>query len=150
MARPRPPQDFLIGTLAYALYWVDESLQLSIQAAGWPRMSRNRSMIMVCVTAGINQPSQIASSLGISRQAVHQLLQDMVAENIVELTTNPADSRAKIVSFCKGSEKMRACAEAAMVEIERQLAGRLGGTTFNQLQRALNSDWGPPVEAAPR
>ena len=28
-------QDFLIGTLAYALFWMDESLQASLEAAGW-------------------------------------------------------------------------------------------------------------------
>ena len=78
-------QDYLIGTLAYALYWVDESLQASLEAAGWARMNRSRSMIMLNVTAGINRPADIARNLGVSRQAIHQILQGMRDEEILEL-----------------------------------------------------------------
>ncbi len=140
-------KDFLIGTLAYALYWMDESLQASLEAAGWPRMNRTRSMIMLSVTVGVNRPTALAKSLGVSRQAVHQLLRDMGEEGLVELVPDSKDRRAKIVQFSPGADAIRAAAENAVAAIEERLAERIGKQTLKQLKQGLNKDWGPIVVA---
>lgn len=136
-------KNVLIGTLAYALYWVDESLQASLQAAGWERMSRTRSMIMVSITAGINRPADLARSLGISRQAIHQLLQAMRDEGLIEMVADPKDRRAKVVQFAASADKIRADAAKIMKGIEKELARRLGEAEFKSLKKALNHEWGP-------
>lgn len=141
--------DFLIGTLAYALFWMDESLQASLEAAGWERMNRTRSMIMLSITVGINRPAQLARNLGVSRQAIHQLLQGMKQEGLLELVSDPNDRRAKIVQFSSGSDGIREAAEAAIFAIEKELAGRIGKQAFANLKKALALDWGPLVSAPP-
>ncbi len=140
--------DFLIGTLAYALFWMDESLQASLEAAGWERMNRTRSMIMLSITAGINRPAQLARNMGISRQAIHQLLQGMKDEGFLELVPDPDDKRAKIVKFSAGSEGIRKAAQEAISSIERELEARIGKQAFENLKKALAKDWGPLVIAA--
>lgn len=135
-------KNVLIGTLAYALYWVDESLQASLEAAGWERMSRTRSMIMVSVTAGINRPADLARSLGVSRQAIHQLLLGLREEGIIELVPDPRDRRAKVVQFGAEADQIRADAAKIMLGIEKELAKRLGKAEFKSLKAALNHDWG--------
>lgn len=148
MPRPQAPREFLIGSLAYALYWVDESLQRSLEQAGWPRISRNSSLVMVCITAGIDQPSQVARALGISRQAVHQILRGMHSEGLVELIDNPEDSRTKLIRFLPGTENLRAAAERATINIEQRLAERIGNSGLVALRAALAEDWGPLVDDA--
>ncbi len=140
--------DFLIGTLAYALFWMDESLQASLEAAGWERMNRTRSMIMLSITVGINRPAQLARNMGISRQAIHQLLQGMKDEGFLELVPDPSDKRAKIVKFSAGSEGIRMAAQEAISSIELELEARIGKQTFENLKKALAKDWGPLVIAA--
>ncbi|WP_372864494.1 MarR family winged helix-turn-helix transcriptional regulator [Spongiibacter sp.] len=142
-------QGYLIGTLAYALYWVDESLQKSLEAAGWERMNRTRSMIMLSVTAGINRPADMARNLGVSRQAIHQLLQGLKDENILELIADPKDKRAKIVQFSPEADAIRGDAQRIVVGIEEELKKRIGKTAFNGLRDALNRSWGPVVLIAP-
>lgn len=141
--------DFLIGTLAYALFWMDESLQASLEAAGWERMNRTRSMIMLSITVGINRPAQLARNLGVTRQAIHQLLQGMKEEGFLELVPDPRDRRAKIVQFSPASDGIRQAAEAAIKAIEQELAERIGKQAFANLKKALTMDWGALVVAPP-
>lgn len=136
-------QNFLIGTLAYALYWMDESLQASLEAAGWERMTRTRSMVMISVTAGINRPAHLAANMGISRQAVHQLLQGMREDGVLELVPDPEDGRAKIVQFSASADQIRRDAEKILIGIEEKLAARIGKPALKQLKQVLSKGWGP-------
>jgi DNA-binding MarR family transcriptional regulator len=143
-------QDFLIGTLAYALYWMDESLQASLEAAGWERMNRTKSMIMINITVGVNRPAHLARHLGVSRQAIHQLLQSMRDDGLLELVPDPADKRAKIVQFSSSADHIREDAEKAVIGIETQLADRIGKSQLKQLKQALAKGWGPVVVVPPQ
>jgi len=133
----------LIKRLAFALYWADESLQLTLQTAGWERMSRTKSMIMLNIIYGVTRPIQLAANLGISRQAVHQILQEMVSEGLVELVEDAADRRAKTVVISKKAKNISADIQQAMTAIEAELARRIGDRTLAQLMLALKKDWGP-------
>ena len=141
--------DYLMGALAYALFWMDESLQASLEAAGWERMNRTRSMIMLNISAGINRPAQLARNLGVSRQAIHQLLQGMKEEGLLELVPDPDDKRAKVVKFSAQSDGIRQAAQDAILAIETELASRIGKQAFANLKKALVLDWGKLVVAPP-
>lgn len=141
--------EFLIGTLAVALYWVDESLQLSLEAAGFSRQSRTRSMIMLNLSMGIQRPASIAKNIGISREAVHQMLKDMERENIIKMVADPADKRARKVQFSPASDSIREAADQCVRNIETELAKRIGKRTLNQLKVALAQNWGAPVVVPP-
>ena len=52
--------------------------------------------------------SEVAEALGISKQAVQQLVDDLEAEGIVERVPNPADARGKLVMLTgKGAAALR-------------------------------------------
>ena len=143
MSEPSGAPESLIKRLAYALYWADESLQLTLQSAGWERMSRTKSMIMLNIIYGVTRPIQLAANLGISRQAVHQILQEMVSDGLVELGEDAADRRAKTVLISKKAKTISDDIQRAMAAIETELARRIGERTLAQLMQALKKDWGP-------
>jgi len=143
MNEPVSAPESLIKNLAYTLYWVDESLQLTLQSAGWERMNRTKSMIMLNIIYGVTRPIQLAGNLGVSRQAVHQVLQEMSREGLVELVEDPSDRRAKIVVISKAAANISRDVQKAMSAIEEEVARRIGGRTLQQLQTALQKDWGP-------
>jgi DNA-binding MarR family transcriptional regulator len=138
----------LIKNLAYTLYWVDESLQLTLQNAGWERMNRTKSMIMLNIIYGVTRPIQLAGNLGISRQAVHQILQEMMREGLVELVEDPNDRRAKIVVISRSATNISRDVQRAMTAIEEEVARRIGSRALQQLLSALQKDWGPLYAAA--
>src|SRR3546814_17847914 len=83
--------------LLHAFYWMDEGLQNHLRAAGMPAVSRTQSLIMTNVADGVTRPAELARRLGISRQAVQQLLADLQTRGLIELVADPADARAKVL-----------------------------------------------------
>jgi DNA-binding MarR family transcriptional regulator len=140
---------YLMRGLLYAYYWMDEGMQNHMRAAGIPPLSRTQSMIMTNVADGITRPSELARNLGISRQAVHQLIADMEKRNLVEMLPDPSDARAKIIRFSHRGMSIGEVALRATQNMEATLKKRLGQKSLQELRRILlECDWGPVVEPA--
>lgn len=126
-----------------ALYWVDESLQNGLKAHGWPDVSRAQSLILLNIAFGVVRASAVAHNLGISRQAISQMLAEMQRSGLVEMRPDPNDRRAQIVVFSRASASLRDDAMKILDEIEDSLIERVGKRRFFALREALGMDWGP-------
>ncbi len=130
-----------------AYYWLDESIQNHIRGAGFAPLSRSQGMIMINVAGGIRRPSDLARNLGISRQAVHQLLADMDERGLIDLRPDLADARAKEVHFSRRGTDMHLIAIEAQRKVHDELERRLGSKAVNDLTKALlDKDWGSPLQ----
>ena len=86
--------------------------------------------------AGAPQAS-IAAALGISKQAVQQLVDELDAEGIVARLPNPADARGKLVMLtAKGREALLA-GNRVKQAIEAEYRGALGEAGFAALMQAF-------------
>ena len=132
----------LILALFQRFCWLDEGLQARLRSLGWPNVSRPQSMVMTNIVTGINRPSDIARNLGISRQAIHNTINQMVRLDMVSLEPDPDDKRHHIVSLTETGLAMRRDAQAAMEELGTQVAAKLGHERFDGLLAALEADWG--------
>lgn len=139
----------LLLSLLQAFYWCDESLQNYLRSRGWPEVTRPQSMVMANIVLGVNRPSDIARNMGISRQAIHATINQMVEVGIVALSSDPSNRRVKIVTPTKLGETMRVDAQQAMVIQAEELAARLGEDEFRQLTRILGLAWGPALTFEP-
>lgn len=143
--------EFLLKQMLNAVIWFDESLQLHLAAADWPAMSRTKSFIMLNIAQGMERPSQIAESLGLTRQAVHLAIKELERDGLVSLEDDPSDKRAKRVFFSKEDQrdKMRKEAVAALHQIEDKLSRRVGKKKFAIFRDVLGQDWGNYVSPEP-
>lgn len=132
----------LIIALFQRFCWLDEGLQQRLRNRGWPGISRPQSMIMINVVSGIVRPSEIARNLGVSRQAVHNTIAQMVGLGMVRLVPDPVDRRHMRVELTDSGAQMRLDAQSAMDGLGKQLADRLGRKRFEALLAALETDWG--------
>ncbi|WP_447755549.1 MarR family winged helix-turn-helix transcriptional regulator [Sphingopyxis fribergensis] len=139
----------LIIALFQRFCWLDEGLQARLHDRGWPDVSRPQSMVMTNIVSGIVRPSDIARNLGVSRQAVHSTINQMVALGIVKLDPDPDDRRHMVVSLTDTGARMRKDAQAAMDALSEQLAERLGHQRFDALLATLEADWGDNIAAQP-
>lgn len=137
--------DTLIVPLLQAFFWFDDGLQSYLQARGWSQVTRPQSMVMTNVVIGVHKPSDIARNLGISRQAVHTTINQMVALGMLELRDDAVDGRAKTVALTALGIQMREDANAAMVELQAELRRRIGARNLDSLMKAMAADWGAPV-----
>jgi DNA-binding MarR family transcriptional regulator len=143
----------LIIALFQRFCWLDEGLQARLHDHGWPDVNRPQSMVMTNIVSGIVRPSDIARNLGISRQAIHSTIGQMVKLGIVRLEVDPDDRRHMIVALTELGARMRQDAQRSMEALSAQIAGRLGQDRFDALLAALEADWGENIErepAAPR
>lgn len=138
----------LIRQTVAAFYWLDESLQNLLVEHGWPRQSHAQSMVVLALGENINRPADIARRLGISRQAVHQMLAIMAERGLVTMIPDPSDGRAKIVKFSKQAEETRRQANQFVSRIEDVLRHRLGDATYDALVEGLNREWGAPLQTS--
>jgi DNA-binding MarR family transcriptional regulator len=136
----------LIIALFQRFCWLDEGLQSRLHDRGWPDVSRPQSMVMTNIVSGIVRPSDIARNLGVSRQAIHSTINQMIKLGMVELAPDPDDRRHMIVSLTPTGARMRQDAQHAMDALSDQLAERLGQDRFDALLAALEADWGDNIE----
>src|SRR3546814_11000730 len=106
-------------------------------------------MVMTNIVSGIVRPSDIARNLGVSRQAIHSTINQMVKLGIVRLDVDPDDRRHMIVSLTDLGARMRQDAQRSMDALTAQIADRLGQDRFDALLAALEADWGDNIARAP-
>ncbi|MBF5090988.1 winged helix-turn-helix transcriptional regulator [Novosphingobium sp. NBM11] len=135
----------LIIALFQRFCWLDEGLQARLHERGWPDVNRPQSMVMTNIVSGIVRPSDIARNLGISRQAIHRTLSQMIDLGIVTLEPDPDDRRHMVVSLTETGKRMRQDAQQAMDALSEQIAGALGQDRFENMLAALEADWGSNV-----
>ena len=138
----------LIIALFQRFCWLDEGLQARLHDHGWPDVNRPQSMVMTNIVSGIVRPSDIARNLGLSRQAIHSTINQMVELGIVRLDVDPDDRRHMIVSLTELGARMRKDAQRSMDALTAQIADRLGQNKFDALLAALEADWGNNIEPA--
>lgn len=72
------------------------------------------------------RPSVLAERLGVTKQAVGQLVDEMVAMGMLERVADPADARARLVRFSAKGRKGLVAGLALLGELEAELAAQLG------------------------
>ena len=105
-------------------------LDYGLIAAGYPWASEARANIVMHVgRAGIRQ-SELVRRMGLSKQAVQQLIDGLVADGIVERKADRDDKRGKLIVFTAGGRKMLADSNRVKQDIEERYREVLGDRRF--------------------
>src|SRR3546814_4558823 len=79
----------IFAGLMNAVNWFDEAFQNSLEAAGYARTTRVESFVIVNIAAGRQRPADIARNLGVSRQAISQILKAFAQRGWIETLPDP-------------------------------------------------------------
>jgi DNA-binding MarR family transcriptional regulator len=135
--------------LLRAFRWFDESLLGALHAAGWPELTRAHSLVFAHLDPRGTRTAEIARRAGISRQAVHQTVQELQRLGLVSLVPDPTNRSAKlVVPTDRGRASIRV-AKTTLAKLEDELAQRLGRQQVRALRQALEADWGPTIDDSP-
>jgi DNA-binding MarR family transcriptional regulator len=83
------------------------------------------------------RPSELAARLGISKQALNYLLGELERLGYLEREQDPDDLRGKRIVVTRRGREATKVIRAAVAELEREWADRLGGRRFAQLRSLL-------------
>jgi len=135
----------LIDLLLRGYRWFEDGLLSRLDAAGWPELTRAHSLVFAHLDLDGTRASELARRIGISRQAVHQTVGELVELGLLEVVPDPTSRRAKLVVLTPlGKETVRS-GHAIFQELEDALGERIGRRRVTELRRALEADWGPPT-----
>jgi DNA-binding MarR family transcriptional regulator len=134
--------------LLRAFRWFDESLIAALHAAGWPELTRAHSLVFAHLNPGGTRTAELARRAGISRQAVHQTVQELQRLGLVRLVPDPTNRSAKLVVPTDRGQASIRVAKATLTNLEDELAHRLGQDRVQALRQALEADWGPTIDGS--
>ena len=135
----RMESSLLMMDLMRAYYWFDESLRARLLRRGWAPVTRSQSLVLANVANGVNRASRIAENLGVSRQAMSQLLAEMVDKELIEIVPDPQDRRAQRVEFSPAGAAIREDAQQILRELEAEMASTIGEPALAVVRKALAS-----------
>lgn len=116
-----------------------------LKAAGWSEITRAQSLVLAQLDPEGTRSSELARRSGVTRQAVHQTIQELVELGLLELAPDPTSQRAKLVVLTRRGKRLVVEAWEIFRELEDTLAHRIGRKRVARLRRALEEDWGAPV-----
>jgi DNA-binding MarR family transcriptional regulator len=83
------------------------------------------------------RPSELATRLGVSKQALNYLLGELERLGYLERLRDPADLRSRRIALTRRGEHAIEVIRDAVAEIEREWRAKLGARRFAQLQGLL-------------
>ncbi|MBX3707612.1 MAG: MarR family transcriptional regulator [Pseudomonadales bacterium] len=143
----QPYDRMLMRRIMHAFYWLDDGLQAHLARTTGVSVPRAQSMIMVCIGDGVQRQADLATRLGVSKQAVQQALKELVGKGLVTVEQDPDNGRQRIVRFTARGRRLREVAVEGLLDLEALLEQRIGRARLDALQDALAVDWGPLPES---
>ncbi|HMT45156.1 MAG TPA: MarR family winged helix-turn-helix transcriptional regulator [Chakrabartia sp.] len=133
---------YLIIPLLQGWEWFDDGLQHSLRQRGWTELTRPESMVMIHVILGMRRPTEIARSLGLTRQAIHRTIGIIREKGLFVLLPDPDDGRGSLIGLTEVGEAMRTDAQHIVRLMFAELVRRIGEKRMNGLIDALTAEWG--------
>jgi DNA-binding MarR family transcriptional regulator len=120
---------------------MNDELLTRLVADGWPRLTRNQSLLFANLQPEGITASELARQIGITRQSMQKLIESLLGESLVELTEHPDDARSHLVGLAPRGSQLMLEARKHLLDIERRLQRHLGSDAINQFRRYLFEDW---------
>ena len=120
-----------------ARQWKTE-FEVEMLRRGYPWVAEARGGVIGHLRPGGRPQSELAGLLGVSKQAVQQFVDELVAEGAVERVVDPKDARGRIVRLTARGVAFIEEGNAVKREIEKRYARRIGKARLDALNAALD------------
>lgn len=107
------------------------------QGAPQPQLRPAHTRLLPHVDVEGTRLTELARRLGITKQAVGQLVDDLVGHGVLELAPDPSDGRARLVRFTPKGVAAISQGLGVLNEIESELAQRIGPQRMRALHESL-------------
>jgi DNA-binding MarR family transcriptional regulator len=115
----------------------EEALRRVAALPGRPRLRRSHTALLPHIDLEGTRLGDLAERLGVSKQAVSQLVDDLEAVEMVARVPDPDDARAKRVVFTDAGRAGLLDGLAVLRALEGELAGVVGERELRRLRATL-------------
>src|SRR5262245_3421216 len=135
-------EDILIGALlrvpAQAIH---RRLIAGLNAAGFADLRLPHIAVFQYPGPDGCRPSELAERAGMSKQAMHQLLQSLEQLGYIRRSDAKEDGRARLVRFTRRGQAAWNKIYELLIQIENEWRAELGDKPFEQLKKLLCKVW---------
>ena len=117
----------------------ESRFEREMAAAGHAWFAEARAALVPHIAREGTRQAELVQRTRLSKQAVQQLVDALVADGIVERRPDPDDARARLVTFTRRGLRVLADANEVKARIERDYERRLGKANFTALKSALDT-----------
>lgn len=96
------------------------------------------------ISLGESRPSRLARSIGISPQAMSQVLRDLEDSGLISVTGDDADGRARIVRLTAAGEDYLVQVRPIFFQMEAELEERFSRPVIDIVRMVMEAKWPPP------
>jgi DNA-binding MarR family transcriptional regulator len=125
------------GLLRLAWQRVRERIYNGVRAEGYNDL--NRAHLAMFRYEGLEgqRPVELAEQMQITKQSVNDMLRHIERHGYVELTPDPADSRARLIRLTVSGRRLDSVVRAHARAVEEEWAQKLGGRRFHEFRETL-------------
>jgi DNA-binding MarR family transcriptional regulator len=116
---------------------LDREIATALEDRGAGELRPSQAVALLQVERTGTRLSELAQRVGITKQAMMQLVDDLQEMGCVRRVPDPLDSRAKIVRLTARGLRLRASARKAIQAVESRIRRRLGGRRYEGLRGLL-------------
>lgn len=106
-------------------------------AAGFTDIREAHNTVFGLVPADGIRLTDLAARAGVSKQAMSELVNDLVEKGYFSKEPDPTDGRAKLICWSERAWEVNTHAQQYFDDLERELAALVGTTALGQLRRTL-------------
>lgn len=134
---PGHPEVPLARLLAMAYRHLVVALHERLAARGWRDVRPQYGYVLLACRDRPTTSGELASLLGVSKQAASKLADGMVEADLLRRRTSSSDSRAKPLTLTARGRRLLAAVERIYVELEREWAEVVGADRFEAVRGGL-------------
>jgi DNA-binding MarR family transcriptional regulator len=134
MTQPLPPLAF---QLLRAADWYDANLRRALVDAGFPELNQSHSRVFALLGGRGVTPSELARSIGMTRQSMQMLLRGLITHGLIVLEPDGLDNRRINVRLAARGEAMMRQARGELQKLERRMERHVGRDAMEALRSSL-------------
>lgn len=140
MSRPALPSPDYVPLIAL-VHRLDKALQLDMVRAahrrGYAGLKNSHNAVFATLDPEGSRAADMAAQLGITRQSMGEIVRELVELGIVEMTPDPKDRRAKLVTWTRHGLDVARDGYQHILDVEDRCAQEIGTEEFSRLRETL-------------
>jgi DNA-binding MarR family transcriptional regulator len=137
--------DFLVSNLKAVLqeklWLLEDRLRQKRLLSSYKTLTAAEARILAVLRGEELTISAVARRLGVSRQAVHKIITNLVKRRLLGLHQIAGNSRDKLIYFTQEGKAMQKEAAIKLQELEDEVATSIGSNNLKLLKTLLRKKW---------
>lgn len=135
---PRPDRKPLIALVDRANRALQADMVRTAHLRGHPETKPAHNSVFATLAEEGSRAIDMAERAGITRQSMGEVVREMVGLGILEMRADPADRRAKLVTYSEHGLAVAADGYGHLVELEQRFAAEFGAAEYEIARDVLS------------